>query len=573
MNKLLKKYVKQSRRAFVKQPSRSSNLTWVCLLSATGMAIAAALLPSDAGAALRAQSPYTYVHHTVSTDVASAQFAFDRGLTLIFAYESGEAERSFREAASLDPTLAMAWWGIALALGPDINSEPTPRNTAIAADAITRARLLEQRRATALEHEYIEALSRRYSSDPKPDFDALAVGYREAMRALVERHPGDADAAALYAEAIMDLHPWRLWTSDGEPGVDTNELVALIERNLKQSPQHIGLLHYYIHAVEASNDPGRALDVAQRLAALPMEPAAAHLVHMPAHIFFRVGDWSAAIAANEHAVQHALEFRLSRNPKQERACGHCVDFLTYAFMMDGEESRARRSAEDYRQQSDDPINALSVLIRFHEWNDLLSFAEPDAQAKPRDEHSLHAILGYWHFGRGLAYAAQTKPIEARAELKAIADEAARMGPVPPFGDALNVEHSLDWVDQRSDADALQMSSDILEARLAELSGDLERAAALLEDAVKVQDATPYSEPPSWFYPIRESLGAIQLKQNLAAAAEATFREGLRRTANDPRLLLGLSAALSTQQRSDDAATAQRAFRTVWRGGDLAPTQM
>ena len=148
-----------------------------------------------------------------------------------------------------------------------------------------------------------------------------------------------------------------------------------------------------------------------------------------------------------------------------------------------------------------------------------------------------------------------------------------MGPVPPFGGALNVEHSLDWVDQRSDADALQMSSDILEARLAELSGALERAAALLGDAVKVQDATPYSEPPSWFYPIRESLGAIQLKQNLAAAAEATFREGLRRTANDPRLLLGLSAALSTQQRSDDAATAQRAFRTVWRGGDLAPTQM
>ena len=308
----------------------------------------------------------------------------------------------------------MAWWGIALALGPDINTEPTARNTALAADAIVRARLLAQRRATDLEREYIEALSRRYSSDPKPDFDSLAVGYREAMRVLIARHPGDADAAALYAEAIMDLHPWRLWTSDGEPGVDTNELVAVIERSLKQSPEHIGLLHYYIHAVEASNDPGRALGVARRLAALPMEPAAAHLVHMPAHIFFRVGDWPAAIAANEHAVQHALEFRLSRNPKQERACGHCVDFLTYAFMMDGEESSARRSAEDYRQLSGDPVNALSVLIRFHEWHDLLSFPEPDAQTKPRDERSLHAILGYWHFGRGLAYAAQTKSAEAKS---------------------------------------------------------------------------------------------------------------------------------------------------------------
>jgi tetratricopeptide (TPR) repeat protein len=546
-------------------------LTRSCLLSATLLALASgATLSAGALAAARAHSPYTYAHHVVSTDVPAAQFAFDRGLTLVFAYESNEAERSFREAASLDPTLAMAWWGIALALGPDINSEPTPRNNAIAAEAMTRAKLLAITRASTDEREYIAALSRRYGTDPKPDFDALAVAYRDAMRALVARHPSDPDAAALYAEAIMDLHPWRLWTSEGQPGPDTNELVALIERGLREHPQHIGLLHFYIHAVEASNDPGRALAAARRLASLPMEPAASHLVHMPAHIFFRVGDWPAAIAANEHAVHHALEFRLSRNPKQERACGHCVDFLTYAFMMDGEEARARRSAEDYRQMSGDPINALSVLIRFHEWDDLLAFAQPDTDEKPRDEHNLHALLGYWHFARGLAFVAKGRSDEARTELKSLANETTQLPAVPPFGEALNVEHSLDWVAQRGDADMLQMSADILEARIVEMSGDLARATTLLENAVAVEDLTPYGEPPSWFYPIRESLGAIQLKQNAAAAAEATFREGLRRVPNDPRLLLGLGASLKAEQRGSDAATEERAFQAAWRGSGSEP---
>jgi hypothetical protein len=176
-----------------------------------------------------AQAPYTYVHHTVSTSFPAAQFAFDRGLTLVFAYDSEEAERAFREAARLDPSLAMAWWGIALAVGPNINDEPEPKSTLIAADSIARAKLLASQRATAQEREYIDALSARYSGDPKPDFDQLAVAYRDAMRALVGRNPNDADAAALYAESIMDLHPWMLWSVDGKPAPDTEELVALLE--------------------------------------------------------------------------------------------------------------------------------------------------------------------------------------------------------------------------------------------------------------------------------------------------------------------------------------------------------
>jgi hypothetical protein len=239
-------------------------------------------------------SAYTYVHHPVSTDSRMAQFFFDRGLTMFFAYQPEEAEVAFREAARLDPSLAMAWWGVGLAIGPNINEQPTPEKTAKAAEALARASLLAKSRATEAELDYVNALSARYTSAASPDFDELATRYRDGMRAVVKKYPSDADARALFAEAIMDLHPWRLWHASGGPEVGTEELVATLEQGLAAEPNHIGLLHFYIHAVEASSNPGRALEVAHRLSALPMEPAAAHLVHMPAHIYMRVGDWASA---------------------------------------------------------------------------------------------------------------------------------------------------------------------------------------------------------------------------------------------------------------------------------------
>jgi tetratricopeptide (TPR) repeat protein len=513
------------------------------------------------------QAPYTYVHHTVSTSVPAAQFAFDRGLTLVFAYDSDEAEQAFREAARLDPSLAMAWWGIALAVGPNINNEPEPKSTLIAADSIARAKLLASQHATVQEREYIDALSVRYSSDPKPDFDKLAVAYRDAMRALVGRNPNDADATALYAESIMDLHPWMLWSVDGKPAPDTLELVALLENGLHRHPEHIGLMHYYIHAVEASNDPARALAVARRLAALPMEPAAAHLVHMPAHIYLRVGDWPSAIEANEHAVHHALDYRLSSNPKQERACSHCVDFLTYAYMMDGSETKARTSAHDYQELSKDPTNAIAVLVRFHEWDDLLAFPEPATELKPSAYHNSHARLGFWHFGRGLAFAAKGRAEPAESELNALLAEAALVPPAPEFGEALDVEHVLDKLAAADNADTVKICTAVLRARIAETHGQLAQATEFLREAVRIQDAMPYGEPPSWPYPIRESLGAMLLKQNSAAEAEATFRDGLIHSPHDPRLLLGVAEALQMQGREVDAVNTRKEFQAAWTGND------
>jgi len=543
--------------------ARGALLGGVLALTCAAAAAAPARAPGPA-------APYTYVHHPVSTDVPLAQIAFDRGLTLVFAYESDEAERSFREAARLDPSLAMAFWGIALAVGPDINTEPDAKSTQVAADSLVRAKLLADKRATPEERAYIAALSARYSSEPKPDFDKLAVDYREAMRALTAVHPEDADAAALYAEAIMDLHPWRLWMTDGKPlTADTTELVAMLEKGLKRHPSHLGLLHFYIHAVEASSDPGRALDAARRLAALPMEPAAAHLVHMPAHIYLRVGDWAAAIEANEHSVHHALDYRLSINPKQERTCGHCVDFLSYAYMMDGDEPHALQSSRDYQQLNHDPSNSIATLARFHEWDDLLSFPEPATDLRI-NLRSVYAVRGLWHFGRGLAFVAKTRLDRADEELSALGAEAALL-PVPgSYGAALDVEHALDKLVQVGDVDTLRISTAILKARLAQARGQAAEAADLLREAVRIQDATPYGEPPTWFYPVRESLGALLLKGGANAEAEAVFREGLARVPHDPRLLLGLAAALRAQGREAAATQAQSEFRAAWRGSDTPP---
>jgi tetratricopeptide (TPR) repeat protein len=542
--------------------NRARFLKWA-LLSSGIVAIAS---PAQSANSNPPPAPYSYIHHAVSTDVPAAQFAFDRGLTLVFAYQPDEAEQAFREAARLDPSLAMAWWGIALAVGPNINVEPELKSTGIAWESIARAQSLATKRATPEEREYVAALSARYSNDSKPDFDQLAVAYRSAMRALVQRRPEDPDAVALYAESIMDLRPWRLWTADGDPAPDTQELVAFIERGLSRYPGHLGLMHYYIHAVEASNDAARALPVARRLGALPMEAAAAHLVHMPAHIYLRVGDWRSAVEANEHAIQHALDYRVSKNPKQERACGHCVDFLTYAYMMEGDQAQARHSASDYQQLSGDPSNAIAVLVRFRQWEDLLSFPEPapDLKLSYRDTH---AVRGFWHFGRGLAFAATTRVDRARGELEALLKESELAPREAVFGTSLDVEHVLDKISQTGDAASLRISAAILGARIAQGRGQLPEATRLLREAVRLQDAMPYSEPPAWFYPVRESLGALLLKSGSPAEADAVFREGLRRSPNNPRLLLGLSEALRAEGHDMEAAKARSEFAAAWRASD------
>ncbi len=509
---------------------------------------------------------FAYVHHPVSTGNAAAQAAFDRGLTLVFAYQEVEAEQAFRQAARLDPSLAMAWWGIALSLGPDINEGPTVERSHQAAEALERAAALAAggTRTSALEREYIAALRTRYSADPAPDFDRLATGYRDAMRELVARHPEDADARSLFAEAIMDIRPWRLWSSTGEPEPGTAELVNNLETGLAAHPDHLGLTHFYIHAVEASNDPGRALSAARRLAALPMEPAAAHLVHMPAHIYMRVGDWQAAVEANDRAVHHALDYRISNDPKSKRACGHCVDFLTYAYMMQGAEAHARQSADSYQQMTGDSSNTLAVLIRFHEWKDLLAMTEP---LPTTPIHNAHALLGLLHFGRGLAQLGERHPEQADKELEALRSQTALAPPDADFSGSPDVAHVNDKIGQSTDASELRIAAAILESRLAESRHRVPIAIERMRQAVTLQDEMTYNEPPGWFYPVRESLGSLLLRTGRSADAERVFRNCLRLTPNDPRCLLGLSAALERQGHASDARRERALFDAAWAHSD------
>jgi tetratricopeptide (TPR) repeat protein len=524
--------------------------------------------PTPPATGPRGETPrFTYLHHPVSTGNPTAQFAFDRGLTMIFAYQSQEAEQSFRQAARLDPDLAMAWWGIGLSLGPDINEQPEAGKTATAADALSRATLLATKNATQGERDYITALAARYTSRPEPDFDELATAYRDAMRALVQKRPDDPDARALFAESIMDVHPWRLWDAAGNPEVGTQELVTSLERGLAQYPNHLGLLHFYIHAVEASNDAVRALPVARRLAALPMEPAAAHLVHMPAHIYMRAGDWEAAVESNEHAIHHALDYRLSNNPKAQHACGHCADFLSYAYMMQGAETHARKSAEDYQKLSDDPTNSIAVLVRFRKWDDVLAFPDPGSELKTQ-AHDAHAVRGFWHFARGLAFAANGQIDTAHAELDALVAETALAPAAASFDGPPDVQHVLDKITLAVDAGDLKIAAAILGSRIAEARQQMPQAVELMRAAVNIQDQLPYNEPPGWFYPVRESLGAVLLRSGSTGEAEAVFREALRRSPNDPRALLGLSAALNAQGRKAEAATEQSRFQAGWRYSDV-----
>jgi len=516
-------------------------------------AVAPTPAPADGG--------YTYVHHPVSTDVPTAQFALDRGLTMFFAYQPEEAEVAFREAARLDPGLAMAWWGIGLAIGPNINEQPTAKKTVKAADALARAGLLAKTRATASELDYVNALSARYTTAPNPDFDKLATQYRDEMREVVKKYPSDADARALFAEAIMDLHPWRLWHASGRPEVGTEELVETLEQGLTAAPNHVGLLHFYIHAVEASSDPGRALQVAHRLSALPMEPAAAHLVHMPAHIYMRVGDWDSAVQSNEHATHHALDYRLSNNPEAQSACGHCADFLSYAYMMQGNLAHARQAAEKYQKMMEDPTNTIAVLIRFGRWDEVLAFPEPAPDAK-NDVHNAHVTRGFWHFARGMAFAGKRQFDKAQDELSALRAATALAPGEASFDAGPDVQHVLDKIGQTGDACNLKIAAAILGSRVAEARRRIPESIELMRAAVKLQDEGPYGEPPPWFYPVRESLGALLLRHGSAAESVVVFTDGLRRSPNDPRALVGLTAALSAQGRKADAAATRARFEAV-----------
>ncbi|MBZ5721382.1 MAG: hypothetical protein LAO03_13470 [Acidobacteriia bacterium] len=499
------------------------------------------------------------LHHPVSTSNRDAQEFFDQGLRLIYAFNHDEAARSFQRAAELDPKLAIAYWGVAEAVGPNYNDPASDERFKHAHEAIQKAVDLSAS-ASPSEQAYIQAMALRFPADPQADRRKAAEAYHDAMREVSKKFPDDLDAATLFAESGMNLHPWGLWHVDGTPEAGTEEIVATLESVIRRDPDHLGAIHYYIHAVEASPNPERALAGANKLASLA--PAAGHIVHMPAHVYIRTGDYDAAVKTNEAAaaVDRAyIKASGAQGIYPMMYYSHNLHFIAMCAAMNGDYAESKKNADMLAAHVGPAVKMMPPLegfmtipmavdLRFHKWDDILKMPKPDPDMK--------TATVFWHFARGMALAGTGKVSDAEAEHK-IVSEAEKSTPEDViFTMPINNKAK----------DIMRIAEDVLGAKIAIASKDNSGAIALLRDAVALQDTLKYGEPPDWFFPVRESLGAALLMNGDAAGAEQVFRADLDRNPRNPRSLFGLRQALKAQGRDYDAGFVEKQFQASWKGG-------
>ena len=499
------------------------------------------------------------LHHPVSTKNAQAQQFFDQGLRLIFAFNHDEAARSFWRAADLDPKLGMAYWGMAEAVGPNYNDPASDDRFKAAHDAIQKAVELSDS-APPNEQAYIRAMAKRFPADPKADRRKAAEDYRDAMREVVKNFPDDLDAATLFAESGMNLHPWGLWHVDGTPEEGTEEVVATLESVLKRDPDHMGAVHYYIHSVEASRNPERALAGANKLAA--MAPGAGHLVHMPAHVYIRTGDYEAAVKTNQQAATVDRAYIKASGVQgiyPMMYYSHNLHFIAMCASMNGNYLEAKKNAEMLATHVAPGVKEMPPLegfmtipiavdVRFHKWDSILAMKQPSSDMK--------ITTVFWHFARGMAYAGKGKVDAAEAEYKIVAEAEKATPEDVPFAMPVNNKAK----------DVLKIAQNVLGAKIAQAKNDTDGSIAMLQEAVAVQDTLKYDEPSDWFFPVRESLGAALLIKGDSAAAEKTFRDDLNKNPRNPRSLYGLQQALKKQGRDYDAGFIEKQFNSSWKGG-------
>jgi len=497
-------------------------------------------------------------HHPVSTKNAQAQAFFDQGLRLIYAFNHDEAARSFQRAAEIDPKLAMAYWGVAEAVGPNYNDPASQDRFAQAHTAIAKAETLAAD-ASESDKAYIAALAKRFPADPKSDLRAAAEQFRDALREVVKRFPDDLDAATLLAEAGMNLHPWGLWRPDGTPEEGTDEIVSALESVIRREPNHLGAIHYYIHTVEASSTPERALAGANRLAQLA--PAAGHIVHMPAHIYIRTGDYQAALQTNQKAAlvdQAYIKTGAAQGIYSMMYYSHNLHFIAMAAAMNGNYLESRRGAQllaanvGPHVKEMPPLGGfmtvpLAVEVRFHKWNEILKTPQPDP--------AMQTATVFWHFARGLALAGTGKLDEAEAEHKIVAEVEEKTPPEAIFQMPIN----------NKTKDILKIAENVLGAKISLAKNDMDATVNQLRAAVATQDLLKYDEPQDWFYPVRESLGAVLLKIGDNAGAEEVFRADLDRNPRNPRSLFGLEQALKAMDKAYDAGFVRKQFDASWKG--------
>ncbi len=500
----------------------------------------------------------------VTVAPGEAQDFFDQGLRLTYAFNHDEAARSFARAAVLDPSCAMCFWGVALTLGPNYNVPMLPDRARAAWDALQRARALAPR-TTVVEQALIGALAQRYDGPEAHDRAAMqprSEAYADAMREVAGLFRDDADVQTLAAEARMDVRPWKLWSASGAPEEGTEEILALLESALTRMPTHSGANHYYIHAVEASRQPEKALPSAERLAALM--PGAGHLVHMPAHIFQRLGRYAEASDANLKAADIDLAYIERAKPTGYYAMylGHDYGFLAFSSSMEGRSetslAAAREGAKAIPPHMLDMMpgmdffvaGPLLTMVRFGRWDDLL--------AEPRPDPKYPVLTGFWLHGHGMALAAKGRLADAHADHQALV---ALASAVPADLEA----------GQSKARDVLDVAAKVLEARIATLERKPD-ALALWEGAVAASERLAYSEPDDWLYPVRHYQGAALLRAGKAPEAEAVFREDLRRHPRNGWALFGVWQSLVAQKRpAPEIEAARFAFDRAWRRADFPLT--
>lgn len=495
----------------------------------------------------------------VTTSSREAQRYFDQGLVWAFAFNHDEAIRSFEQAARHDPQCAMAYWGIALCNGPHINNPVvTPERAEAAWEAVERASALKVS-ATSAERALIDALRKRYSAVPTQDRSSLDKSYAEEMRRVWHQFPNDPDVGSLYAEAMMDLRPWDLWTHDGRPQPGTEEIIATLDKVLQLDPNHPGANHLYIHAVEASPHPELANGAADRLR--NAVPASGHLIHMPSHIDVLTGRWELASEQNEQAIRADRKYR-KLSPKQDFYrvyMAHNHHMLAFASMMEGRSKTAIRAAtelveavpEDFARSQPalaDPFMGAryDALKRFGKWDALL--------AEPAPPDYLPITTALWHFHRGLAYAAKGQVQEADREQAAFREAAAKVPPEAVM--SINPAKTI-----------LQIADHMLTAEIAYRRGQIDSAVAELVKAIELEDNLMYMEPPEWVQPVRHTLGAFLLDAGRYTEAEKVYREDLKEWPNNGWSLYGLSRALAGQEKTAEVRQAEAEFRKAWRRAD------
>lgn len=494
-----------------------------------------------------------------STSNEEAQKFFDQGMILVYGFNHDEAARSFRRAAELDPQTPLAYWGLALAVGPNYNETTIPPERMKAAHEAVRKGLALAAKAPAHERAYLEALAVRFSDDPNADQTKHWAAYRDAMAELMRRYPDDLDAATLWADAAMTTNAWKLFSPSGEAAEGTEEIIAALESVLRRNPEHIGAHHLYIHAVEASQSPERALPSAAMLDKLT--PAAGHLVHMPAHVYMRVGDYERAARNNEWAARADQEYLDNGGLRGIYSAGyysHNIHFLAAAHSMQGRYDDAIRASlrleENVRPylkempffESFMPTRAL-IAARFNRWDDVMKLEEPEASAP--------VTRSLWRWARGMAYAANGKIKEAEGELKTFAMQAQAIPLEASYG-------------QNKARDVLKIAEHFLNARISRAKGERKDEIAHLRRAVEAEDALAYDEPPGWYHPLsRESLGGALLLDGQHAEAEKVFREDLRRNRRNGRSLFGLMESLKAQGKTREADLVRREFERAWKNAD------